>query len=498
MCLKSLLPCCLFFIVLRAQADSTLVIGFDFNDHRIREVQDRSAVRAYGATLTKDRFGNEESAVYLHGHSTSYVNLGTSDLLKPEKGSISLWVNMQHIVLAGKGYSANPFLSIRNAPGEDFNLALGIGYSIKAKRAGVQATNDSLQEVIIFTKDTMQLNRWYHLLVTYDNDHMAFYTDGKSQGRQIKGFRSFFFKNDSVMLGKTAGTKNQRFTHAIFDDIRIFHRVLTPEEVLALYHEPNPNRNAVILQELLKYGTVAVILGMIIVLLILRNKRNLKRQREYYELKHKVKELEIKVIKTQINPHFTSNCLAAIHNLILTGEVDKAGDYLAKFSFFLRQVLDHSDRTYLTLEEELGIIRLNVDLEQLRFKSEFKFVLEAEADILLNEVMIPSLISQPFIENAIWHGLLPLEERSPLLRVRVYRTGSTICLSIEDNGVGRSSKKSRSNSKGTLLAQDKIDSINQLRNSVDYTLHILDLKDELGRPAGTHVIIKLNPNTDKE
>jgi ligand-binding sensor domain-containing protein len=225
----------------------------------------------------------------------------------------------------------------------------------------------------------------------------------------------------------------------------------------------------------------------------MRNSRNLKKQREFYELNHKVKELEIKVIKAQMNPHFISNCLAAIQNLIYANQVAKAGQYLAKFSFFLRQVLDYSDKTYITLEEELDFIKLNTELELLRFKNNFTFNIHVDKDVKLNEILIPSLITQPFIENAIWHGLLPLKERDPKLEVRVISAKETILIEIEDNGVGRSAEGpfTNKNSKGTKLANDKIDSINKLRESNDFKMEIFDLVDENRNPRGTKIIIQL-------
>ena len=121
-----------------------------------------------------------------------------------------------------------------------------------------------------------------------------------------------------------------------------------------------------------------------------------------------------------MNPHFISNSLAAIQNLIYSNEIEKAGLYLAKFSFFLRQVLEYSEKNFITVEEELAVIRSNVELEQLRFKNNFTVSITVDETIHIEEVLMPSLITQPFIENAIWHGLLPLTERDPHLEIRFY------------------------------------------------------------------------------
>lgn len=492
------LHCILFLALYSAclsQTDSNIVLRFDFNDHQFKEVNGIVTIKPVGVTLTEDRFGNKHSAAYLQGNTSSYLNLGSSDLLKLKKGTLSFWVNIQAVVLAGKGYRGNPLFLARNAATEDFNLAFGVGYSVPNNRFGVQSSKDSIQEATIFAKDTVNLNTWYHILITIDNNHLALHVNGELQERLNKQFETNYLAGDSVIVGRSLGYKNERYSNAIVDDIRFYHRVLRQKEIENLYTEPNPNRFKNIISEVVKYGLIVIVLGITITIIIIRNRRNLKKQKDHYELNNRVKELEIKVIKTQMNPHFISNCLAAIQNLIYSGQIDKAGEYLAKFSLFLRQILDYSDKTYLTLGEELTIIKLNIELEQLRFKNEFNFKLEIEEEIPLNEILIPSLITQPFIENAIWHGLLPLNERSPRLIVKIYKQNGKIYIAIEDNGVGRQEsgmvplKKSR----GTKLAADKIESINRLRNSPDYQLEIIDLTDEKQQPAGTRIIIQLSP-----
>jgi hypothetical protein len=489
----------LFFLLLLcpysfSQADSTIRLRFDFNDHNYREAGDQLTIKPVGVTLTKDRFGNKNSAVYVHGNASSYLNLGTSNLLKPRIGTIALWVNLQNIMLTGKGYGGNPFFIIRNAPVEDFDIGCGIGYNWSARRMGAQVSRDSLKEVTAFAKDTTVLNTWYHLAITYNNNYFAFYVNGELEAKLSKGFESIFLENDSVVLGRTTGFKNERYVNAIFDDICFYHRVLSPQEIEELYNEPNPNKLKNTLFEVFKYGIVIIILCCIIIIILIRNRMLLKKQKKFYELSylhHRIRELEIKVIKTQMNPHFISNCLSAIQDLIYSGQIDKAGEYLAKFNVFLRQVLDSSDKHYLTLEKELDMIRLNVELEQLRFKNEFSFHIHIQEGIILNEILVPALITQPFIENAIWHGLLPLKERQPSLTVRIYEKGGCTYLTIEDNGVGRSNTGTNKNPKGIKLVADKIESMNQFRNSNDFKLEIVDLSDENRLPAGTKVIIQL-------
>lgn len=475
-----------------APVDSTTTLTFDFDEHEIREKNHKVSPKPVGVSLTNDRFGNGQSAVYIHGHLYSYLNLGTSPLLKPGKGTISLWVNHERKVFAGKGYESNPIIITKNSPCDDFNDSYVLFYDFKSERFMAFASKDSTEQAGANSIEKVIFNQWYHLVLTYDDTHLAFYINGELQLRSRKNFKTRFNPLDSVIIGHGANKKNERYMRGSVDDIRIFHRVLTQQEIMDLYQAPNPNKHKVLLQEFLRYGGIILVLIIIIVLLIIRNKRNLKKQKEQFELINRITELELKVVKAQINPHFISNCLAAIQELIYD-DVDKAGQYIAKFSYFLRQVLNYSDKNYISLAEELEIVKLNVELEELRFKDQFSFEFEVDEQVDTDQP-IPALISQPFIENAIWHGLLPLQHQRPArLRVRVIQKADTICIEIEDNGVGRKpSTEPEENHKGTKLVLDKIETLNRLSKALNHQVEIIDLKDEAGRPAGTRVVILIH------
>lgn len=473
-------------------ADSTTVLSFDFDSHKIEEVNHKVFPKPVGVSLSNDRFGNEQSAVYVHGHLYSYLNLGTSALLKPEKGTVSLWVNLERKVFAGKGYESNPIIITKNSTRDDFNDSYALFYDFKSDRFMVFASKDSTEQAGANSIEKVIFNQWYHLVFTYDATHIAFYINGELQLRSRKNFGTVFNPLDSVIVGHGANKKNVRYMRGSVDDIRIFHRVLSQEEIVGLYQAPNPNKTRNLVQELLKYGGIILILIIIIVLLIFRNKHSLRKQKEQFELVNRINELELKVVKAQINPHFISNCLAAIQELIYD-DVDKAGQYIAKFSYFLRQVLNYSDKNYITLSEELDIMKLNLELEELRFKDQFRFGFDIDEAVDTDQ-LIPALISQPFIENAIWHGLLPLHNQRPArLKVRVHQKEDTICIEIEDNGVGRkSSGEPGGNHKGTKLVLDKLDTLNRLSKGLNHEVEIVDLKDEAGVPAGTKVVILIH------
>jgi two-component system LytT family sensor kinase len=206
-------------------------------------------------------------------------------------------------------------------------------------------------------------------------------------------------------------------------------------------------------------------------------------------------EYRLTALKAQINPHFISNSLTAIQQLIIQNNIDKANQYIARFSLLIRYVLKYSDKFVTDLDTEIKIIELNVEVEQLRFRDQFIFEKQIAPDVKTNEIYIPPLITQPFIENAIWHGLLPLNEsRKPKLTLKIEIRQDNLIISIIDNGVGRnhvSAEKEQQEeareSKGTELIRSKIESLNKMYSTNGILITSIDLKDEQGLASGTQI-----------
>lgn len=223
-------------------------------------------------------------------------------------------------------------------------------------------------------------------------------------------------------------------------------------------------------------------------------RRNQKRKADE-AIEKLLTEYRLTALKAQVNPHFMSNTLAAVQHLILSNEIDKAGLYVAKFSLLLRSLLDYSNKSAASLKNELEMIGLYVELEQLRFNDQFSFDLQIDPAVDFEDTLIPALITQPFVENAIWHGLLPLKGlRQPELKLKVYLNGDLLVISIIDNGVGRNETQMQSKaraSKGTALIMSRVENLNQLHKTTGGEIRFTDLKDTNGNGAGTIVDIIL-------
>ncbi|MES2760754.1 MAG: LamG domain-containing protein, partial [Bacteroidota bacterium] len=223
-----------FSVFVFPQADSAVRITFDFNEHEIKEKNNKLIPKAVGASLVKDRFGNEHSALYLHGNPDSYFVLGNSPYLKPKTGSISIWVNLDRIIYAGRGSEANPVIGAKNGPQDDFNCAYAIFLDYTTRRFGAASHKDSTREINIKSENEVVFNTWHHVVFTFDKSQFSFYVNGKLQQSAPKRHELNYLKDDSVMVGNSGSKKNYRWSQGVFDDIEIFHRALSPKEVLEL------------------------------------------------------------------------------------------------------------------------------------------------------------------------------------------------------------------------------------------------------------------------
>jgi len=223
------------------------------------------------------------------------------------------------------------------------------------------------------------------------------------------------------------------------------------------------------------------------------------KERETKRLRYekKVSELELRALQSQMNPHFVFNALASIRYFIQEKQTDEAGDYLARFAKLMRIFLESSKKQFVTLEDELNLIRLYVEMEQLRFEEKFKFNLIVEKSIDISITQIPTLLIQPFVENAINHGLFHKAGGGILnIKFRLVEEQLLICI-IEDNGIGRvQAKKIRTQSikgyksRGMQIVDERLNVLEHM-NGINVTIDIIDLENFKESLTGTRVTIKI-------
>lgn len=211
----------------------------------------------------------------------------------------------------------------------------------------------------------------------------------------------------------------------------------------------------------------------------------------------KVLSLEQNMLRSQMNPHFLFNSLNSIKLYIINNDKKNAVHYLNKFSKLVRKILEASSQKEITLEEELETIELYMNIENIRFSNEIDFEVNIDKNIDLSQIKIPSLALQPFLENALWHGLSPKEGNKKVSLDVAHKTNGHVTITIEDNGIGREAahinKENRvlkRKSVGIDITKERLANFaKDYQNS--FEVQIVDLFDDKGSPRGTKVEVEI-------
>lgn len=254
-----------------------------------------------------------------------------------------------------------------------------------------------------------------------------------------------------------------------------------PAELSLVVHAPFYQKWWFIL--LLTVGIIAIVALIFIVRI-----RYLKRQAM---IKNRLVLSQLTALKAQMNPHFMYNTLSSIQDFIWQNDTKNSSYYLGRFSLLMRKILDASDSSKISLEEEVEILNLYLEMEQLRFGASFSYELTVSEEIDLHEAEIPAMIIQPFIENAIKHGLLhKLGEKK--LKIHFDVRNNELHCRIVDNGIGRVKaaeikrrQAAQHRSFATNATQKRIDLLSLYDDSM-YSVSILDLYKN-GEASGTQV-----------
>jgi tetratricopeptide (TPR) repeat protein len=316
--------------------------------------------------------------------------------------------------------------------------------------------------------------------------YKALAADYKESGEFEKSLaaadRSLLYK-DSILDEKSAMVLTQMQTIYEVDRKDNQIRTLEHDKVLG---ELRTKRNVVVTFFLAAFLLMAVVGGFFYI-----RHRNLKTNKQTLQL-------ELRSLRSQMNPHFIFNSLSSIHRYIWSNNQEEASDYLTKFSRLMRLILDNTQHTFVTLNKELESLRLYLDLESLRCNGIFEYRFNIDPEINDEEVLIPPMILQPYVENAIWHGLVHKQpEEKGLLDIDIVLKKRSLVCTITDNGIGRKKameikdRKGRMhNSVGMKVTEGRIDLIRKINNK-EAKVTVTDLEDESGKGIGTKVTIVL-------
>lgn len=221
------------------------------------------------------------------------------------------------------------------------------------------------------------------------------------------------------------------------------------------------------------------------------------KQAEIAFINQQLAEAQLSALQTQMNPHFIFNALNSIKRMILDNQQQKASRYLSKFAQMIRLTLNQSKEIFATLQENIEYLERYLEMEKLRFDDSFTFQIVVDAEVDEEEAMIPTLMIQPLVENAIWHGLMH-KEGEKKLSISFTRQAETLICTIEDNGIGiRQSEKLKQGKKTShrSLGLDNLNNRIMIMNEKYETgcrLDITDLKDIDETKCGTLAVLHFN------
>ena len=217
------------------------------------------------------------------------------------------------------------------------------------------------------------------------------------------------------------------------------------------------------------------------------------------KMENKFAQLRLDALRSQMNPHFIFNALNSIKSYLIENNQEKAIYYLGRFSKLIRGILESSRKDLVTLEEEMNIIKMYVEIESDRFKNNIEYMVHIDKELSVDHILIPSLLLQPFVENAIWHGLTTRKGKKRLeIGVQQSESADHLQITIEDNGIGRQASQLRnyqnplkSQSLGLSIIQDRLDFFSK-RYKGNFNFIVYDLKDDKSAMAmGTKVVLNL-------
>ncbi|HEU0064899.1 MAG TPA: histidine kinase, partial [Flavisolibacter sp.] len=284
------------------------------------------------------------------------------------------------------------------------------------------------------------------------------------------------------------------------DDINRLSEICIPiihnSELIGVIDSEHSNTNHFTERDIKILTTIATLIGNKIRQIQSEYTLEMK-QKELASINQQLAEAQLSALQTQMNPHFIFNCLNSIKAMILDDEPQKASRYMSKFANLLRITLNQSKEVFTTLDENIEHLENYLAMEKLRFDDCFTFRITAEDSIDREETLVPTMMIQPLVENAIWHGLMP-KKGTKRLSIHFSKQESFIYCTIEDNGIGiekseelKKIKRPLHNSVGLTNLNNRIKILNE-KYKAGCTLLINNLKTVSKTKNGTCAVLRFN------
>jgi len=287
--------------------------------------------------------------------------------------------------------------------------------------------------------------------------------------------------NDSILNQETAQKLAQYAARFELKEIAGYNNELRRTNELQRLHLQQKN--------IIIYGTVVVALILLLLGVLIFRQQRLRTQQEKTEL-------EQRQLRAQMNPHFIFNSLNSIQHFVVEGDVLNANRYLSGFATLMRQTLEYSARAAITLRQEIAYLENYIALEQMRYEHKFTAAVTCTEDVDQDTAEIPPMTVQPFVENAIRHGLCYLKDKKGHLAVRFYRDADSLVCEVEDNGIGRTRSKEIRAAKGVAYKSHGMELTRRRLELVSrstggrYSIHVTDKTPDTHSETGTIITIR--------
>jgi ligand-binding sensor domain-containing protein len=380
-----------------------------------------------------------------------------------------IWCGIQRAVV--RFYPSRHFLAARNGSVimTEANIAgRSVEFALNNRNAKVlelqPGENSFTLDFAVLNDDNTGLNQYYYRLDPLMKD---------------------FEKNDDGHLnftGLSPGTY-----HLLVNGGDKFGNVFPVGDSLSITIKPHFYQTVwlKIILLLLLLGAVGLIAARIV--------RNIRREAD---LRQKISQSEMMALRAQMNPHFIFNCLSSIDNLIQDDQKEKATTYLTKFAKLIRAILELSKKETVPCWKDLEALQLYLEMESLRLDRQFGWSFDVDDRIIRGDYKIPPMILQPFVENAIHHGLMNKLDEDKRLKIEGRFINGSIRFAVEDNGIGRSKaaeyKRINKPDHQSMGMEITLERMNHFNDRESNTVRIIDLYDKNGSPAGTRIEVWIN------
>jgi tetratricopeptide (TPR) repeat protein len=426
-----------------------------------------------------------EAINYLPDLGRTYFNLG--NVVKKQYDAASAYTYFIDAITIDKKLGAT--IELADDYGGLGSLYYDVAIDSTAKyivSAPLKTSNSSLlQSAIFYLKQSLAMSKEeddlsipmnYSELASAAEEKLGNYKEALAYHKEYTLYKDSIF-NDANKK-KIAALETQRVTEVKNKEIQLLNqeRALEASEV---------KRQTLIRNIIIASVVIIAVLSFIFIRAYNRRKK--------FAFDQQVSEVEMKALRAQMNPHFIFNSLQSINRYMIENEKENASAYLLKFANLMRLILENSREQDVPLEKDLNALELYMQLEALRFKNRFKYTIETAPDIDKENTLIPPLLLQPFVENAIIHGMQNKE--SGLIKISVHKENGMMKCVVEDNGHGRAiaateDENKKRKSLGLKIISERLDIINRLKKAKT-VINVFDLQSADNKQAGLRIELLL-------